>query len=527
MKSTTLFSIYATLILVLLAALGFVSLYSLHKAVSWDKRIQLAQESYALHLQLEANVFRLFKQHGDALLIGDRDNGAEERDLSALINQNIADIRQIIAREIELVGEDEIEELNQLEMIESDIREVNRALRLLSAAGEPLETDAQIESLADLLDREIDVHLSLLIADALQEEVEEVEETLADAASFRQWNTKVVYALLLLSALTLLLGFMSFNRQIYRPLKHLEYRLKDLRRGKYATEIELGGCREFRELSKVMGGMMSNLADREASREEQKHMLETTVERRTSELQQLIDKLELGEQNRKRLMADISHELRTPLAIILGEAEVALRNDDSLSETTSDTLALIRDSAKHTNQIVNDMLTVARQEAGQLRLDRRETDLRSVIEEAANMFPGDITLNLPVQPALLSVDGVRLRQCVLALLHNAKRYGGPKILTSLTTSAEGFQIVVEDNGYGLSREEQSQALNRFFRGSNTSAQGSEGSGLGLPIAKSIVEAHGGQMTLGDSEHGGLRVQIDLPAYQTLRSVDAIVSKRRA
>ena len=256
--------------------------------------------------------------------------------------------------------------------------------------------------------------------------------------------------------------------------------------------------------------MAEQLADRELSREEQKRHLEETVVARTSELQSLVDKLEIGEENRKQLMADISHELRTPLAIILGEADVTLRTAGALSDDVSDALARIRDSAKHTNQIVDDMLTVARYEAGQLRLDRKDVDLRQVIQGAVSMFPGKVNVATPKTAVPAQVDEVRLRQAVLALLQNSRRYGGPEITVELSENASAHVIAIEDDGPGLSPNEKSQAFERFFRGSNASGQGVEGSGLGLPVVKSIVEAHGGTVELLDGEMTGLRVVIELP-----------------
>lgn len=87
------------------------------------------------HLQLEANVFQLFKQHGDALLVGDRDGGARERELQARIHQNLSDIRDVIAREIQMVGEEEIEELALLDEMGEDIRKINATLSRLTAWG--------------------------------------------------------------------------------------------------------------------------------------------------------------------------------------------------------------------------------------------------------------------------------------------------------------------------------------------------------------------------------------------------------
>lgn len=518
MRSSTLFGIYAAVIIGLLGGLAGLTLYSLEKSRSWDARTQLAQESYGLHLRLEANLYRLFKQHGDALLIGDRDGGAGESTLRDRIDQNLLDIRGVIAREIQMVGEEEIEELELLDEIEADIRSVNRAIATLTASGEPIETFVQIERLAALLDGDIDDELDRKINAALEEELEEVEEVLADAAAFRTRNEQLVYLIIFAGVATLLVALLSFDRQIRRPMARLQHGINRLRNADYSEPVHLGGSREFRDLGGILNNMGEGLAAREASRAEQKKHLEETVATRTAELQQLVDKLEIGEENRKQLMADISHELRTPLAIILGEADVTLRTAGTLTEEVSDALARIRDSAKHTNQIVDDMLTVARQAAGQLRLDRKDTDLRKVVHDAVSMFPDTVQIDGPDTQMVMPVDEVRLRQAILALLQNARRYGGPTISARLDDGASAYIIAIEDDGPGLNTAEKSQAFDRFFRGSNASGLGIEGNGLGLPVVKSIVEAHGGSVALQDRDDGGMRVLIELPKKTRTKTV---------
>lgn len=527
MRSTTLFGIYAAVIIALIGGLSGLMLYSLEKSRWWDARTQLAQDSYSLHLQLEANLYRLFKQHGDALLIGDRDGGVAEAELQQKIEKNLDGIRDVIAREIQMVGEEEIEELELLDEIENDIRSVNRAIATLTDSGDPIDTFVQIERLAALLDGAIDEQLDAKIEEALEEELEEVNEVIIEAAAFRAWNKQLVYAILVSAGLLLFVGLLSFNGQIRRPIVALQKSIEKLRMGQYNEPVQLGGSKEFRELGVVLDDMSSTLGEREVTQAEQKRKLEKAVSARTSELQQLIDKLEAGEENRKQLMADISHELRTPLAIILGEADVTLRTSGNLGDDVSDALARIRESAKHTNQIVDDMLTVARYEAGQLRLDRKETDLRKIIYDAVAMFPGKVEVTGPDTQVLLPVDEVRLRQSVLALLQNARRYGGPTIAASLEQNTTGFVIAVQDDGPGLSAAEKSQAFDRFFRGSNASGQGAEGSGLGLPVVKSIVEAHGGTVKLQDVETGGLRVVISLPKEPRMKVVASGPNKRKS
>ncbi|WP_424975707.1 sensor histidine kinase [Dinoroseobacter sp. S124A] len=257
------------------------------------------------------------------------------------------------------------------------------------------------------------------------------------------------------------MALVSFDAQIRKPIIRLKDGINRLRDAEYAKAVYLGGSREFRDLGGVLNQMGEKLAEREASREEQKRRLEEMVAIRTAELKSLVDKLEIGEENRKPLMADISHELRTPLAITLGEADVTLRTAGKLSEELSDSLARIRESAKHTNQIVDDMLTVARYEAGQLRLDRTETDLRKIMHDAVSMLPKAVQIKIPDAPVMARVDEVRLRQSILALSQNARRYGGLTVSVELLDGETGHIIAVEDDGPGLNAAEKSQAFDRF------------------------------------------------------------------
>ena len=516
MRIGTLFGLYAIVTSVILIALGGLTLWTLERTQWWDERIRLAQESYARHLELQSHVYQLLKQHGDGLLIGDRDKGAGERRLREQIAGDIEDIRNIIAAEITLVGEEEIEELAMLARIESDVRSITRALSLMTEGGVPVDKAEGVARLTDLLDREIDIHLSGLIGAALAEEREEVEETQVEAAAFRRANRIAVIALAAAASSVLVLMIGSFLRLVRRPLTALDKGLNALREERYDVELDVGGIQEFAVLSGVLNEMAAGLRRREATREEQERALQETVDNRTQELQSLLRRLETTERNRSQLMADISHELRTPLAIIQGEAEVSLRSGIQSPDQISDTLARIRDSARHTNKIVDDMLLVARQEAGKLRLDRRETDLRQVVREAIGMFASPVEFDDATPPVMASVDPLRLRQSLLAVFQNAGRYGGPNIAVRLRATPKGAVIEIEDDGPGMSDADMAQAFERFFRGNNASH---EGTGLGLPIVRSILHAHGGDALLARAASGGLLVVLRLPIKPVLTVID--------
>jgi len=277
MRSTTLFGIYAAIVIALLCGMAGLTLYSLEKADWWEARKQLAQESYSLHLKLEANLYRLFKQHGDTLLIGERDGGEVVRALQGKIRENLSGIRNAIAREIQMVGEEEIEELVLLDEIEQDIRSVNAAIANLSSSEEPEEAFIQIERLAALLDGDIDDELDRKINAALRGELEEVEETLEEAEAFRRWNVSLVYVIMLGGITTLAMSLLSFNAQIRQPIIRLQDGMNRLRNSDYSQAVYLGGSREFRDLGDILNQMGKQLAEREVSREEQKKYLEETV----------------------------------------------------------------------------------------------------------------------------------------------------------------------------------------------------------------------------------------------------------
>lgn len=510
LRLSTLIGGYTAVLL--LMALGSCALMLWHNEQSsrWGLRLQLAQASYHEHAALQSNIYQLFKQHGDAMLIGDRDTGAMEAKLESSIAANISTIRDLIAQEIELEGGEEIEELTLLAMIERKVEQLTEAMALFTADGRPLDMDERRAHLVQLLDQEIDVDLSGLITSALEGEREEVTETRAAAQVFRGRITIAAY---LMGAIALIFTAGAgwyYHRSVAQPLRRLMEGVTTYGAGRFDNPVVAGGAEEFGKMGSVLSIMARNLSERELTRKQQTERLEQAVRARTSELERLLARFEMSESNRRQLMADISHELRTPLTIIQGEAEVCLRGGTKDADIYKDSLTRVLDAARHTSRIVDDMLLVARQEAGQLRLDLKEVDLRQILTDAAALMPGSITVRSDLPNLSLQADRVRLSQCLVALFHNALRYGGPNVTSWFEQAAGDALIIVEDDGPGLSDAEKAQAFERFFRGTNAMRAETEGNGLGLPIVRAIVEAHGGTATISDRVGGGLRVELRLP-----------------
>lgn len=527
MRISTLLSLFASVLMAGAFASAGLTLWVIVKTEDLEERIDLARDSYAEHQALQANAYQFFKEKADALLIGNSDRSAREADIKAHIAENLVEIQRIIASEIEIDGEEELEELRLLSALERTIGDVIRRYEKLVPGSGPSSVAPQQE-LSQLLDLDIDKTLSDLIEVALAGEREEVDETMQEAEKFRSlvgWIAACILGTMALTTLTVALGY---RRTVARPLADLVMGANAYRRGSYDAPIPAAGATELRRLAATLTNMAAEIATREGELRDQARKLEMRVAERTSELQTILTRFERVEVSRRQMMADVSHELRTPLTIIQGEADIALRSGLADPDLSSESFSRIRDAARHSSQIVDDLLLVAREEADQLRLDMRNVDLDAALAEAADLAQAKIDVLRFGRVAPARVDPVRLRQCLLAVMNNALRYGGKEVRGWVERGEDGFEIVVEDNGPGMSDAEKDQAFLRFFRGSSAQSSGIEGTGLGLPIVRSIMNAHGGSVDLSDREGGGLQVRLRFPKQaKPLLTVGKPISRRLA
>ena len=513
MRISVLTSIFFGLLLATTVGSGALTLWHSVQSRLWDQRIALAQASYVEHLALQSNIYQLFKQHGDSLLIGDLDSGASEAALRNRITGNLTEIRRIIGQEIDLVGEEEIEELDQLARIESKVQTLTGTLESLNAP--PIDDDRRRDTLIEILDEEIDDRLALLITETLEGERVEVTETLAEADAFRNRIRAGVVSIM--AAAVLMAGFSgwAYRKLVVRPTLQLVTKIEAFRAGKALAPRRIGGASELQQLDHALEAMIAVLDQRNLSSQEQTAQLEQAVQARTHELSRVLTQIEQSEATRRQMMADVSHELRTPLTIIQGEADVSLRGAVKTPDVYRDALSRIGETVRHANHVVDDLLLIARQESGKLRLDLRNVDLCVILRETAALLPRAVTLETSLPQANAMADPMRIRQCLLALFQNAIRYGGGMIWTRVEPAANGFALIVEDNGAGMGDAEKAQAFDRFFRGSNAAQPEIDGTGLGLPIVRAIVSAHGGSVTLEDREGGGLRVVMVLASERPI------------
>lgn len=206
---------------------------------------------------------------------------------------------------------------------------------------------------------------------------------------------------------------------------------------------------------------------------------------------------------RRQLMADVAHELRTPLAILQGRIEGLLdgvypRDDQHLGELLAET--------QHLSRLVEDVRTLANADAGALELRKEEFDLADLLRDAVNAIDANIAIDAPNE-LLIDADPVRIREVLLNLLTNATQHAaGGRVAADANRRAGEIVVRVRDDGPGIAAEELPHLFDRFHKGRD-----SKGSGLGLSIAKKLVEAHDGRIEVESARGAGTIVTITLPA----------------
>jgi signal transduction histidine kinase len=207
---------------------------------------------------------------------------------------------------------------------------------------------------------------------------------------------------------------------------------------------------------------------------------------------------------RRQLMADVAHELRTPLAILQGRIEGLLDGVYPRDETH---LAELLEETRHLSRLVEDLRTLAHAEAGALELRKEAVDLGDLIRDVAAALPRPIVVEVPAKLPAVEADPLRIRQVLLNLLANALRHTPAEGEVSVEVEArpQRMLIRVRDSGAGIAPEDLPRIFERFQKGSD-----SRGSGLGLPIARKLVLAHGGDIGIESAPGKGTEVTVSLP-----------------
>lgn len=206
-------------------------------------------------------------------------------------------------------------------------------------------------------------------------------------------------------------------------------------------------------------------------------------------------------------VSSVSHELRTPLSSVMGYLELLSEHEGLPGEVTAQ-LNIVERNVLRLRALLSDLLDVAQAREGTLRLERSAIDLTALAREAAQaVLPAAAEAGLDVvvegpDSLVVDVDGQRLRQVLDNLLSNAVKYSARpgQVRVAVVRRDDAVEVAIHDTGVGIPAGEVEKVFDRFFRGASALGQHLPGTGLGLNIVRSIVESHGGRITL-DSEPG--------------------------
>ncbi|HVD86213.1 MAG TPA: HAMP domain-containing sensor histidine kinase [Solirubrobacterales bacterium] len=318
---------------------------------------------------------------------------------------------------------------------------------------------------------------------------------LRDQISGDTRDTALLVAAGLIAGLTgALLLFSGLISSLRRPLEELVAAAGRLAAGDRSARVEVGGLSETAALGAAFNEMAEEL-EREASQRDQ------------------LDRL------KDEFVLTASHELRSPLTSVQGFAELLMLERDSLSSRQVETVEIILDNCRHLVRLLNDLLDLARSDAGRLAIRPQPTEVAPLIDDVvrtmrAQTEASDQVLAENVQPGLpvVNVEPDRIRQILVNLLTNAHEYSpeGASIEVAARAVGAEMEIAVSDNGPGIPEDQLDRIFERFTRGEAGLTQRVGGTGLGLAISKSLVELHGGTIEADSTVGQGSTFRFRLP-----------------
>jgi signal transduction histidine kinase len=295
----------------------------------------------------------------------------------------------------------------------------------------------------------------------------------------------VILASFFLAVFATLIGLL-LTRRVVTPLAEVIAAAEEIAGGHLQTRVHAKGPDDLRDLSNSFNKMA--------------------------------DSLERNDRERRDMLADIAHELRTPLTVMRGRLEGVM---DGIYPADENSVGPALEEAYLMERLVEDLRLLTLAETRQLSFENHEIDLIEIARRSISMFQAEadekrISLELlaTLDNAPIIADPLRTEQVISNLLSNALRYVPEqgRVWVQISRQNDEMLISINDNGHGIPEDDLPFIFNRFWRGEKSRARVSGGAGLGLAIARLLVEGQGGRIVACNLPEGGLQIEVSFPLH---------------
>jgi signal transduction histidine kinase len=503
--------LYQAIIAIMLLSMAVAAYLAIDRINYYSEWNRSTVEQMDTVIRLSAHMNRYSENIAELLLLGRTElddfyaaRSSLENDLAKLTSLAEQEVNLIRTAEERAVAGEELVRARRMRELFEDIDLVVQ--RLLFLRDEHRDADAIElfrEQIEERLDAELEEHISAAIADE-EGEIGFFEQRTHE---LQRRLTLLVSGVTLSTLLISTIAGASLTRALTRPICELISGARAIGEGNLSYRIKSDRNDEFADLAQQFNSTAAHLEAQRTQLLEVQAGLEKEVARRTNQLEDANARLQRLDQMRMLFLADIGHELRTPLTILRGEAEVVLRGKRSIEEY-SEALQNVVQLSQQMGRLVEDLLFLARAEVGAVRFEMQRLVLQDVLDIAVRegrvlAHGARLLLNatVPAEPYEIEGDAERLMQAFLIVIDNAVKHSDPdgKIELSLDRDSGAARVAVSNTGPTIAPQELPYVFNRFYRGHRAVRRGTTGSGLGLPIAKWIVDAHGGRIAIASRD----------------------------
>lgn len=496
------------------------------------KSLEKSYENLRAINELNSDANRMSEQIAELFAVGGA-GLAEMNEAQAILLRRIDVLRADLQGEMAQTALAERETMYALLGWTEDLAEAAVSVRAVGNQVAALLAEGRVADAQRLYARQLedglDTRIADLIAEALDRNARSVQMEIAASNRLTE-NQRLLAISIVLASTMMAVGLaLLMDKSVSRPLMALTDAADHLAAGDREITLDTRRRDELGELAERFQQMAQRIGAQQASLRAARDSLAAQVAERTESLSQRTEELEIAnarlrelDSTRTRFLADISHELRTPLTVIRGQAEVAMRAQDPSPALLLAAMEAMLRKTGELGRLVDDLLFIARSEAGTVRITPEPVRLQDILAEvtrdASMLRAGDgirIALDQPPGPVMVDADPVRIHQAVMIVLDNAVQHSpeGGVVRVGLTRDGTQARLTVADLGEGFHEADIPHVFDRFYRGRGS--RDGKGSGLGLAIAAWIVTRHGGRISIDRHQDGtkGAVIQIALPLTQ--------------